>query len=215
MDPVRRDLGLLALYAACAIAIGVAIVVVLSGCVATASAAAPCRPAKSTTIAKTKDARMYKSGRSGNIYGCLLSRSKSVLLDRSEEPAAVTEVLHARLAGRFALLAVNGVDDAFGFDHFHLTYASLKSGKVRELSATKRAGGERFTDIELSSKGPCAWIQERTVENDALQYEVYRRDANGVKRLDVGAGIVPNSLKLKGEVVSWQNAGKTRTAPLR
>ncbi len=215
MDPVRRDLGLLALYAACAIAIGVVIVVALSGCVSTAAAAAPCRPAKTMTIAKTKDARMFKSSRSGNIYGCLFSRNKSVLLDRSEEPAAITEVLHARIAGRFALLAVDAVDDAFGFDHYHLTYASLKSGKVREISATKRAGGERFTDIELSSKGPCAWIQEKTIENDALQHEVYKRDANGIKRLDVGVGIVPNSLKLKGEVVSWQNAGKTRTARLR
>jgi hypothetical protein len=89
---------------------------------------------------------------------------------------------------------------------------------LRTPAATAPLGAEGIetvTALVAAPDGDVAWISSSgQIINPQRLIEVVRRDANGEAVLDSHAGIVTNSLHLRGSTLSWSDGAGAQTAPL-
>lgn len=78
-----------------------------------------------------------------------------------------------------------------------------------EIFTTSAADG--ITDIEVTALGRAAWIVRNPYANPPT-FEVYSYNDDGHELLDRGDAIASRSLRRRGCVVSWLNAGDRRNA---
>jgi hypothetical protein len=137
-----------------------------------------------------------------------------------------------RLAGPYAAYTCRGV---LPTDFPYRTEVSCGSGVVRmdlrdgsvttagAVSVARgkprvqiEGGSGEFVDVELKENGSFAWITapDRTWGNGSGPREVWVLDAGGARMLERGSRIRAASLELDGSVLSWVNAGQTRTAAI-
>ena len=71
------------------------------------------------------------------------------------------------------------------------------------------------TDLVVTYRGSVAWIVHEGGIRQATTFEVHSAQTSGTPALlDEGQAIVPGSLRLSHQIVSWENAGQRRSAHL-
>jgi hypothetical protein len=184
---------------------------------AEAKAAKPCSKNGSTTVRSTKSVRVYKvkNNQGGfTLVGCLRSDNKRQTLARSYDDNLVTsgDFAHVTVAGHFVAFEFTAYDVSCkadcppGYDPYsiHLTIRDLRERKTKHVNGDVAPKGR----LVLTSGASIAWTQKA-----ASDVEVDAFDAAGRRQLDHG-DIPPGSLKLKGKVASWTNAGAPKSATL-
>jgi len=95
---------------------------------------------------------------------------------------------------------------------------NLRTGRLRQcyLSRWAAAGWGWFSMKELvvGGSGSAAWIGVHEERSGRVR-EVAVCEGTAVSRLDSGPGIALNSLRLRGTVLTWTNAGSGRSASLK
>jgi hypothetical protein len=191
---------------------------------ATAGAATPvrtpsvCRPASSTTLLLSREARVYRRG--SRVYGCLFAAGRSFRLDRSDFGQRVRrlEISNSRVAGRYAAYTLV-VDSPAGVEQSYVYVRNLKNGiRKHHRRAVELASGfgldeePAFVDsIVLRPTGSVAWISSA-----AAGGEVHRIDARRHRLLDTWEehDIAPRSLRLSRATIRWTSDGVLRLASL-
>lgn len=196
--------------------------------VASQARAKPCRPKGSTTVKKSRLARIYELGSIGNVpdfYGCLYSRNKSYVIGERNY-CDVGRVGNFRLAGRYEAYTIPFCDIDVLTEQVRVV--DLETGQ--QLVATSSSpslnlivgiGRVYVTDMELKANGSIAWIvklkggpptQEEVRKSDR-KLGKGKRETSGL--LDAGQQIASRSLTRDGSTISWTNAGVEKTATLR
>ena len=184
-------------------------------CAAGARAASTgCVPAGAKTVAAAGDARLYVKG--GTLYGCLGAAQTLLGGAPSARRLGATRVALYALTTRYA-----GIDTlTMGVDNLasKVSIVDLRSGATlaSEPATTPELRAESFvavTAIDLDAAGTLAWIGSRSAVGAFTPiYEVHTLTAAGSARLLAsGPKIAPHSLALRGEMLSWRQAGRTRT----
>jgi hypothetical protein len=197
-------------------AAALAIAALLLASAVPAGAATKCNPKGSRTLANNSVMRVYKGRSSGDttkVYGCLLKTGKAVLIDSTNDPFGFSLKPLVLTRG----LAVGFSDNEGGGDSASSTVKvyNLKTGK-RALSAPTKTDGSEVSGMVVNGKGSLAWI-----ENDPdtpLHHPTLVRafDSQGLRVLDTSLEIDTRSLTISktGTLVSWTNAGTTKSASL-
>jgi len=159
----------------------------------------------------------YLPGSTGTprIYGCLYEFDHAFPLD---DPAA--SPLHLMVNGvpmfadPFVASLVEGTDTTrdpkFGEPVWYFASWDLRTGRVH-LDRLSEPGLDLYHPLVVSpTDGAIAWIYSNGQTDSSAT--VNADDTGGYRRLDIGAGIDPTSLRLSGNVVSWTHDGLTRTA---
>ncbi len=200
--------------------------------VAREARAKPCRPKGSTTVTKTRLARIYELKSPGNVpdfYGCLYSRNKSYVIGERNY-CDVGRVGNFRLAGRYEAYTIPFCDIDTLTDQVRVV--DLKTGQ--QLVATSPSptlgamlgfwnGVVNVTDMELKANGSVAWIAKLKIgDGEPSRREVRKSDRKlgtgerkTSKLVDSGQLIASRSLTREGSTISWTNAGIEKTATLR
>lgn len=178
---------------------------------------AVCGPAKSTTLAANRLARVYSKGQ--KVYGCIRGGHSSYELgSTSNSPGEA----------RVGPIALAGVDAAFGRTSSGVDVISaevvverLTDGVVlRDRSATTANVGPEYAQqvdsVVVKPDGSVAWIgsvSSITSHRDVIQ--VRKSDRTARAALDSGPKIGRRSLRLHGSELSWRDGSATKTAKLR
>jgi hypothetical protein len=168
----------------------------------------------SRTVLSTKTVRVYYTG-AGKPWACyrLTGRRTAldIAVDRFYAPGdAALRLL--RPAGR--VLAFTWVDP--GIPAIWVQSVDLRTGRfLHRLHIRPFASGDpadvRVPALVARSSGAVAWTQALEGERS-----VWRFDARGLRRLDVGPGIELFSLRLNaGGRLAWRRDGAPREATLR
>lgn len=189
-----------------------------------ASASRPCQLAKSRTIASSPHARVFQRG--GVTYGCLYSSNRRVVLGSYENTiASKIQQYEVRLSGRYVAFG----ESRLGKEYigFFVRVFDLRRGKSVSFSetgpATQRAKdlslGNAFgigpaVSIRLRATGQVAWIARAQYFDGLPLYEVRKRDGPRSTRLATGDDIDPGSLALRGNRLTWRQAGQQSTSTL-
>jgi hypothetical protein len=193
-----------------------ALVATLGSVAARASAQAriPCRPGPgTTTIAHSKNARIFEDSRTENDYACLYSNGHPHLLSPSEHYGYPI----VRFAGPYVAY-VPTTEGSQG----ETTVMDMRSGHKHSYEAvqpyeTNNLCGE-VVSLVLKSDGAVAWtarnLGEACPHAPPATVEVRVHDRHGLRVLESNAGIVPSSLHLSDSTLSWLKSGETRTATL-
>ena len=183
-----------------------------TGDAAAAGSARKCAVKGSKTVASNRYARVFtvRSGREdyGDIlYGCMLGVGKRMrLAEQYDDGLYVTESFDkVRLNGRMVVWQSTSTDVSCKADcppgyestSFRVAVADLRSRKIKGYD------GEAKDALFVTRRGTPAWLEDATggVEVHA-----------GTQVLDVGA---IDSLALRGNLLSWTNAGQPESAVLR
>lgn len=192
-----------------------------------ATATHRCREAGSTTIVKSKTARIYRSRRKyRRVYGCLYRTGKRVPLTDAFDGESLSETslteLKPRLAGRFVGFEYgwdNGVAGGPG-----LAVVDLRSGDVRGFDLDPSTEDDHpdvsVSDMVVTTRGSMAWTWTAEYGDGRTVREVRKleSDADSEKFgviLDSGPDVDLVSLERRGSSVSWLKAGVRASAPLR
>ncbi len=75
---------------------------------------------------------------------------------------------------------------------------------------------ESVESLAMTDSGSVAWIATASSisRHGGMRVEVHADDRRGPRLLDSGAGIVPQSLTLRGSKLTWKHSGATRSATL-
>jgi hypothetical protein len=183
-----------------------------------------CGPAAALTLAHNGAARLYTPDRPHGpapnglqfprVYGCLVGGSRVVFLGGGGRQ----QVELATVAGRFAGYGLRqmGVDTGSS----NVRVVDLGSGRVVDNSAaaTPVTRPQSFTNVAalvLNARGHVAWIGSKGSINTSPTFEVHKIDGPAAALLDSGPRIDASSLRRHGNRISWTDAGRRRTAPLR
>jgi len=115
-------------------------------------------------------------------------------------------------------------EDLLGSTGF-VVVRSLRTGKIVHRAPTGSppvprkgfVGVGAVTTIVVGETGSVGWIvlnRERS-KPGSRYYEVHSIDRGGRRLLASGLSIQPNSLRLRGRVLSWKEAGRRRAGVLR
>jgi hypothetical protein len=200
-------------------ALGVALLLLAPGPGAAAKAPAKCARAGSTTIVKSKTARVYEvdpnsSSTDSVLYGCLYSQNKRVKLGEAYDDDYVTSFGYrgVRLAGRYVAYAAWDEDISCKAD-CPPGYDSRDDWVVVwDLDARKARSQEAYVagqTLKVNSAGAAAWLQR--LGNS--QREVHAWDSAGHRVLDTGP-ISSKTFALNGPNLTWVNGDVQHTVPL-
>lgn len=186
----------------------------------------PCGPLTAKTLVANGSGRVYEL-RTGEhaIFGCLVSTTRSVKL--SPIPRSGSRWGAATMSKPFALNApwvAGAVHQQTGLDTSRITVVArdLRSGRRRSCPAgggdhSPRSRGD-VKDIALKHNGSLAWSgHTRIGEIAGAQFPppaIVACDSTGEHVLDSGQGIDLHSLALHGSMLTWIDAGETRSAVL-
>lgn len=71
------------------------------------------------------------------------------------------------------------------------------------------------TDLVVTDRGSVAWIVRRGARCRTATFEVHRARRSGAPALlEEGPAIAPESLRVSGQTVSWQNGGQRKASTL-
>ncbi len=179
-----------------------------------ATAPHPCGPSDAHTLAANHVARVYEVR--DVVYGC--SRTHTTRLGGGARDFR-EHVGPVALAGSVAAygLTRSGIDTVSGV----VIVRRLSDGKqLRELSATTvPLGAEFFQSVKsvvVRTDSAVAWVGAGSsiAMGNHRVLEVVKADSRGEARLDSGAEIKPDTLRLDGAKVTWIHGTDTRSAPL-
>jgi hypothetical protein len=190
-----------------------------------------CRPVESTTLARDRHARIYSLPTRGTVaeekpesvrvLGCLFGTGHALLLGTTvswtrRESQIATEAFDVATPMAAYSIVFQGVDSR----SVYVVVRNLRDGeKVSEFSGAPSVGVEQVssvTDIEVTSSGSVAWIGQGHSRGSGANGAEVAVGAPGqpAEVLDKGNGIAPKSLELKGNTLSWINAGTRHAAPM-
>lgn len=183
-----------------------------------------CFPSHAQTIAKDREVRVYslagKTLAHVGTYACLLRGGARVALTRPGRFRAPS-IDHVTLAGAIVAYtySTHGVDTG----STSITAVDVATG--RTLLTIPGAGGfvdacvisfSDVSDLVVTDHGSVAWLISKGSRCKTTTFEVYSAVASGAPTLlEEGPAIVPGSLRVSHETVSWENAGQRRSAHLR
>lgn len=197
----------------------------IAGCLPSAAGAShTCQSAKSRTIASSAHARVFQ--RDGVTYGCMYSSNRRVVLGGYENTStSKVQQYEIRLAGRYVAFG----ESRLGKEYigFFVRVFDLCRGKSVSFSetgpATQRAKdmslGNAFgigpaLSLRLRATGQVAWIARAQYRDGPPLYEVRKREGPRLTRLAAGNDIDPASLALRGNRLTWRQAGRQSTSRL-
>jgi hypothetical protein len=208
----------------CLLASGVALVALIAspGAMGRARHHSRCHPAGAKTIAKDRDVRVYsvagKPSTRESTYACLLATGATMVLNNKPRQrrdwvghivltrsiVAYTESSFGVDSGCTSIVVVDVVRR-----HAVLTVPSVACS----IDAGIIAFGE-VTDLVVSPRGSVAWIVHRGNRKEST-FQVHDALTSGASALlDEALTIVQGSLRLSHGTVSWENAGRRKSAPL-
>jgi hypothetical protein len=183
---------------------------------ASAQAPVPCRPGHgTTTIAHSRNARLFEDERTDGYYACLYSDGHARYLSDNEH----YEYGLVRFAGPYVAFvqSVESVATDVGVVNLRTGHAHY----YQELApAVEDSVCAEVDSLVLKSDGAVAWIATNFLGeicgpvHPGATIEVRVHDRYGLHVLDSGIGIVPASLRLSGSLLAWVDAGQARTATL-
>jgi hypothetical protein len=150
------------------------------------------------------------------VYGCA-AKSRSFLL------GSRNSCLRSTL---FQIAALSGVTAAYGSERCGVDTGSTEvvvrrlsdGGRLASSAAVAAPGPESYTrvrSIRVRGDGSAAWIAvASSIAAGHSRTEVRRHDGAGERLLDSGPQVVPDSLRLQGNIVSWQHGSRRRSARL-
>jgi hypothetical protein len=172
-----------------------------------------CFPARTKTVFQTSRVRVYYTSTKRPV-GCLFSRGRRVPLDRFVDPYYApgdARLGQIRLAGE--TLGYTWIDPGIPAVYVHavnLRYGlTLRRVQITPVSIVEPSAVSVPSIAVRGGSGALAWVQRLEGETS-----VWRADRRGTRRLDVGAGIRPTSLRLRRTTLSWLSGGVRRTATL-
>lgn len=185
-----------------------------------------CRRQRAETLASSPDGRVFERYRlesSGEFYpyayGCLYGGAGGqVLLGRNYDEETIA---HPIVVGKFAAFASVGC--GIGACNSAIVSQPLDRSGPALRRPSVLGGGYLSSMVEslvLKQNGSLAWLVLRSAavqgQEPAQVREVYAADAQGRRRLDSGPAVAAESLSLDPttSLLSWDNGGVTRTAPL-
>ena len=151
------------------------------------------------------------------FYGCARPRGRLVRLHLDEDGSPAPEIL--RIAGYRVLTDQKrytrepGATPSVGAIAYDLRPGRNASAQTGSLSLACTDCAPRVTDAVLKANGAFAAIFGDGREHRRV-VRLGGRPAS-VTVLDQGAGIEPDSLALRGGIITWRNAGRERRARLR
>jgi hypothetical protein len=174
----------------------------------------PCRPGPgTTTIAHSRNARIFEDHHNENDYACLYSNGHPRLLSPSEH--------YGYPIVRFAGPYVAYVPTTRSAREGNIWVMNLRTGHKHsyvEVQAIENGICGEAVSLVLKSDGAIAWIARNYLEgcpsSPPATVEVRVHDRHGLRILESAPGIVPSSLRLSGSTVSWMNGASTHTATL-
>jgi len=200
---------------------------------AVAAAGSPCPPTKAHVV--KSDARAVVFSRQppeeGTLFfGCSRNGGHVYALGEAfEADGGGVEgggggISHFALAGTIVAFE----EQSFSRDNgsfrgtFRVRVCNLRNGRTVHLVPTGTPGEPLAGDVgagELSSlvvksDGSAAWIVHATLGHGSGTYQVHALDRTGSRLLAEGTSIVPRSLRLIGDRLTWRQAGATDRALL-
>jgi len=179
------------------------------------TAGARCGPAAALTLGTSRAARVYVQ--SGAVYGCAAGSRRRYLLGHASVCVNSDRVGPVAVAGRMAAYAVTtcGVDTGSAV----VVVRRLSDGAhLFSHAAADAVGPEGYiavTSVVATPAGAVAWIAHaHTIVGNHSATGVYARHGAGVSKLDSGASIGLNSLRLSGSELSWQDGSRRRSSRL-
>jgi hypothetical protein len=201
------------------LAIVTALVLVAACGSSSAQSGAPtqtCGPARATTLAASRQARVYQVG--DTVYGCAAAGTRSFRLGNATRTLRESRVGPIAVGGDVAAYGLT----AFGVDTVRAQVVVRRltdGGQLASFTATSAAGVESFQlvgSVVVRSDGAVAWIGQVSsiISRGRELIEVHAAAGGHDSVLDSGAGIDPRSLQLHGSTLTWQHGGATRRATL-
>jgi hypothetical protein len=168
-----------------------------------------------TTLAKNDSGRVFEreTGLGANLYGCLWSRNKAVLMEVAEGDDFTTfeRYYDLLLRGRYVAWVFEHEDVSCkaacppGYDATtHLVKVFDLQAHSEEAQLAEPATGT----LRLNTAGAAAWLQAAEGGNR----DVHAWDRDGHRVLDSGA---IRRYRLRGPTLSWVNGDAQRSATLR
>jgi hypothetical protein len=163
-----------------------------------------CTARGDTTWNRTTAARVYEVGGDDHaLYGCMYDTGRRHLLTSWSDcgcSAGDESPPTTWLTGRF--VAIRSVSCPPGGVPAQcaggLSVIDIRTGKSIHMA------GAAPSDLVLKRNGSIAYV---------IGLQVVRADATGVKVVDQGSGIEPDSLAANGRLVYWTRAGVAHSAP--
>jgi hypothetical protein len=182
-----------------------------------------CAPPHAQAIAKDRYVRVYslegKPPRSSGTYACLLRRGTTVALTRPRRfnPDSIGHVV---LAGTI----VAYTDSTHGVDTGSTDIVVVNVASRRTLLTIPGVGHfvdacvigfSDVTDLVVTYRGSVAWILSKGSKCTTATFEVHSARTSGAPALlEEGPDIVPGTLRVSGQTVSWENSGQRKSAGL-
>jgi hypothetical protein len=203
-----------------------------------------CGPATGKTLVAGRQARIYslpgpEPPETEHIIGCLVATGQSQILNsavraktapvRGRRPSVETEAISLHAPWVAYAESFHGIDTG----QLLVTALNLRSGAAAYCPVGGWQAPHRrvsVTGVALKRNGSVAWIgagsahepdgREAEPISGSLVYgplepEIVACDTTGEHVLDSGEGIDLNSLALRSSILTWTNAGATRSAWLR
>jgi hypothetical protein len=177
-----------------------------------------CLPSNAHTLMTNENVRIYTlTGSRGGTYACVFDGGHTVALATKAAPREA--IAPIALAGTTV-----GYGDAFSAtDVGGANVAVLDVASGHQLidvpATTPPTGPESFSSVltlVVTRGGAVAWIGRKSGVFEPTLLEVHSaRSSHSASLLDQGPNIVPDSLRVSGGTVYWQNANRRAAAPLR
>lgn len=181
-----------------------------------------CETARTTTLARNAQVRVYRL-RANRVFACHLRSRRANFLGFSgqDDASDVQSLQELRLAGRYVAFG-----DQFGCERYYgdcggsVKVIDVRTGKRKHLLTVEdlRLAGEppsqvpELWDLALQPNGSAALIIGPT---EARELEVWKLDSQGNVRLDHGPDVERGSLAASRRWVYWRRGGNSFSAALR
>jgi hypothetical protein len=185
------------------------------------AAPSDCSPARTTTLARSDRARLFRRTDTGQVFACWFARPEPFAVD---DPTVQDDALRPmRLAGRFAAVFFE-TQFADGGAATTVTVVDLVTREPRDRVPTRVAPRNPTGPVRamvLTHAGNLGFVSCRSSTVRILRcaardpgYQVIRVTKSGETLLDSGSTIDPGSLRARNGRLGWLHAGSRRAATL-
>jgi hypothetical protein len=184
-----------------------------------------CAPAQAQTLASDRYVQVYSlAGQTpgqGGTYACLRGGAGAVALSQPH-PGVLGQdsIAHVALAGTI----VAYTESTHGVDTGSTNIVVVNVASRRTLLTIPGVGGfvdaciisfHEITDLVVSRRGSVAWIVREGTHCTTATLGLYSAGISAAPALlEEGPAIVPGSLRVSRQTVSWKNRGQRRSARL-